>query len=159
MTGLRSVASMSFVEFTLGAMDEIVNQAAKFRYMFGGQVACRWCCGPPTASALVGGAALGEPRGAVLQHPRHQGRRALERHDAKGLLRAAIADDDPVIYLENKKITGQRADVPEGDLVVPLGSAAVVREGSDVTVVTYSNMVNIAPRSRRRSPRTGWRSR
>jgi pyruvate dehydrogenase E1 component beta subunit len=65
-------------------------------------------------------------------------------NDAKGLLRAAIADPDPVIYLEHKKITGQRAPVTEGDFTVPLGSAAVVREGTDLTVVSYSNMVNHA---------------
>ena len=141
-TGLRPVASMSFVEFTLGAMDEIVNQAAKFRYMCGGQVSV----------PLVLRASDGVLRSSAAQHS--SSLEGLFTHlpglkvvapsnpaDAKGLLRSAIDDDDPVVYLEHKKITSKRGPVPEGDHRVPLGSASVVRAGSDVTVVTYSGMV------------------
>ena len=116
LTGLRPVASMSFVEFTMGAMDEIVNQAAKIRYMFGGQVSV----------PLVLRASDGTLRSSAAQHS--ESLEALFAHvpglkvvapstpaDAKGLLRAAIADDDPVIYLENKKIGSSRGPVPEGD--------------------------------------------
>ena len=139
--GLRPVASMSFVEFTLGAMDEIVNQAAKFRYMFGGQVSV----------PLVLRASDGVLRSSAAQHS--SSLEGLFTHlpglkvvapsnpaDAKGLLRSAIDDPDPVIYLEHKKITAQRGPVPVGDHRVPLGSAAVARPGSDVTVVSYSAM-------------------
>lgn len=144
-TGLRPVASMSFVEFTLGAMDEIVNQAAKLRYMFGGQVSV----------PMVLRASDGTLRSSAAQHSGSL--EALFAHvpglkvvapstpaDAKGLLAAAIADDDPVVYLENKKIGSGRGDVPEGEHVVPLGRAAVRREGSDVTVVAYSVMARHA---------------
>ena len=139
--GLRPVASMSFVEFTLGAMDEIVNQASKFRYMFGGQVSV----------PLVLRASDGVLRSSGSQHS--SSLEGLFTHlpglkvvapsnpaDAKGLLRAAIDDPDPVIYLEHKKITAQRGPVPTGDHRVPLGSAAVARPGADVTVVAYSAM-------------------
>ena len=139
--GLRPVASMSFVEFTLGAMDEIVNQAAKFRYMFGGQVSV----------PLVLRASDGVLRSSGSQHS--SSLEGLFTHlpglkvvapsnpaDAKGLLRTAIDDPDPVIYLEHKKITAQRGPVPTGDHRVPLGSAAVARPGADVTVVAYSAM-------------------
>ena len=139
--GLRPVASMSFVEFTLGAMDEIVNQASKFRYMFGGQVSV----------PLVLRASDGVLRSSASQHS--SSLEGLFTHlpglkvvapsnpaDAKGLLRTAIDDPDPVIYLEHKKITAQRGPVPTGDYRVPLGSAAVVRPGADVTVVAYSAM-------------------
>ncbi len=139
--GLRPVASMSFVEFTLGAMDEIVNQASKFRYMFGGQVSV----------PLVLRASDGVLRSSASQHS--SSLEGLFTHlpglkvvapsnpaDAKGLLRTAIDDPDPVIYLEHKKITAQRGPVPTGDYRVPLGSAAVVRPGDDVTVVAYSAM-------------------
>ena len=139
--GLRPVASMSFVEFTLGAMDEIVNQASKFRYMFGGQVSV----------PLVLRASDGVLRSSASQHS--SSLEGLFTHlpglkvvapsnpaDAKGLLRTAIDDPDPVIYLEHKKITAQRGAVPTGDYRVPLGSAAVVRPGADATVVAYSAM-------------------
>ena len=139
--GLRPVASMSFVEFTLGAMDEIVNQASKFRYMFGGQVSV----------PLVLRASDGVLRSSASQHS--SSLEGLFTHlpglkvvapsnpaDAKGLLRTAIDDPDPVIYLEHKKITAQRGPVPTGDYRVPLGSAAVTRPGADVTVVAYSAM-------------------
>ena len=141
MTGLRPVASMSFLEFTLGAMDEIVNQAAKMRYMSGGQVSV----------PLVLRASDGILRSSAAQHSGSL--EALFTHvaglkvvapsnpaDAKGLLRSAMDDDDPVIYLENKSITAKRGPVPEGDHRVPLGVASVVREGTDVTLLTYSAM-------------------
>ena len=141
MTGLRPVASMSFQEFTLGAMDEIVNQAAKMRYMSGGQVSV----------PLVLRASDGILRSSAAQHSGSL--EALFTHiaglkvvapsnpaDAKGLLRSAMDDDDPVIYLENKSITAKRGPVPEGDHRVPLGTASVVREGTDVTLLTYSAM-------------------
>ncbi len=139
--GLRPVASMSFVEFTLGAMDEIVNQASKFRYMFGGQVSV----------PLVLRASDGVLRSSGSQHS--SSLEGLFTHlpglkvvapsnpaDAKGLLLSAIEDPDPVIYLEHKKITAQRGPVPTGDHRVPLGSASVARRGTDVTVVSYSAM-------------------
>ena len=141
MTGLRPVASMSFLEFTLGAMDEIVNQAAKMRYMSGGQISV----------PLVLRASDGILRSSAAQHSGSL--EALFTHiaglkvvapsnpaDAKGLLRSAMEDDDPVIYLENKSITAKRGPVPEGDHRVLLGSASVVQEGSDVTLITYSAM-------------------
>ena len=141
MTGLRPVASMSFLEFTLGAMDEIVNQAAKMRYMSGGQISV----------PLVLRASDGILRSSAAQHSGSL--EALFTHvaglkvvapsnpaDAKGLLRSAMDDDDPVIYLENKSITAKRGPVPDGDHRVPLGVASVVREGTDVTLLTYSAM-------------------
>ena len=109
MTGLRPVASMSFLEFTLGAMDEIVNQAAKMRYMSGGQISV----------PLVLRASDGILRSSAAQHSGSL--EALFTHvaglkvlapsnpaDAKGLLRSAMDDDDPVIFLENKSITAKR---------------------------------------------------
>ena len=139
--GLRPVASMSFVEFTLGAMDEIVNQAAKFRYLFGGQVSVpmvlRASDGVLRSSAGQHSSSL---EGLFTHMPGLKVVAPSNPADAKGLLRTAIDDPDPVIYLEHKKITAQRGPVPIGDHRVPLGSAAVARQGSDVTVVSYSAM-------------------
>ena len=145
VTGLKVVASMSFVEFTLGAMDEIVNQASKFRYMFGGQTSVpivlrasdgvRGASGPQHSSSLenlfchIPGLKVVAPSNA---------------NDAKGLLRTAISDPNPVIYLEHKKITGQRSMVEEGDFKIPMGVARIARSGTHATVITYSDMVNRA---------------
>jgi pyruvate/2-oxoglutarate/acetoin dehydrogenase E1 component len=142
MTGLRPVASMSFVEFTLGAMDEIVNQAAKMRLMSGGQVSVPLVL---RASDGVLRSSAGQHSGSLEAMFTHvAGLKVVAPSnpaDAKGLLRTAIADDDPVIYLENKSITARRGPVPEGDHRVPLGQAAVRVSGEDVTLVTYSAMV------------------
>ncbi len=142
LTGMRPIVSMSFLEFTLGAMDEIVNQAAKMRYMSGGQVSV----------PLVLRASDGALRSSAAQHSGSL--EALFAHiaglkivapsnpaDAMGLLRSAIDDPDPVVYLENKSITAKRDDVPAQDHRVPIGKAAVIKAGTDVTLVTYSAMV------------------
>ena len=144
ITGLRPIISMSFVDFTLGAMDELVNQVAKIRYMFGGQ----------TRVPLVFRASDGAVRQAAAQHS--QCLEAIFTHvpglkvvapstvaDAKGLLAAAIADGNPVIYLEHKVLGRSKGPVPSGDYLVPLGRAAVARAGADVTVVTYSLMTRL----------------
>jgi pyruvate/2-oxoglutarate/acetoin dehydrogenase E1 component len=145
VAGLKVVASMSFVEFTLGAMDEIVNQASKFRYMFGGQtsvpIVLRASDGIRGSSGAQHSSSL---EGLFCNVPGLKVVAPSNGNDAKGLLRAAIADPDPVIYLEHKKITGQRGPVTDGDVTVPLGLAAVRRAGTDLTLVTYSNMVNHA---------------
>ena len=142
VTGLRPVASMSFVEFTLGAMDEIVNQAAKFRYMFGGQVSVplvlRASDGILRSSSGQHSSSL---EGIFTHMPGLKVVAPSNPADAKGLLRSAIDDDDPVVYLENKRITSKRGPVPEGDHRVALGKAAVRRSGRDVTIVTYSSMI------------------
>ena len=141
MTGLRPVASMSFVEFTLGAMDEIVNQAAKLRYMSGGQVSV-----PLVLRASDGVAALsaGQHSGSLEALFTHiAGLKVVAPSnpaDAKGLLRTAIADDDPVIFLENKSIRLDRGPVPEGDHRVPIGMRRRRASRDDVTLVTYSVM-------------------
>jgi len=145
LTGLRPVASMSFVEFTLGAMDEIVNQAAKLGLMSGGQVTV----------PLVLRASDGTLRSSAAQHS--ESFEALFAHipglkvvapstpgDAKGLLAAAIADDGPVVFLENKRIGSGRGHVPEGAHLLPLGCAAIRRAGTDVTLLAYSIMARYA---------------
>lgn len=145
LTGLRPIISMSFVDFTLCAMDELINQVAKIRYMFGGQVSV----------PLVFRASDGAVRQAAAQHS--QSLEVLFTHlpglkvvapsnvaDAKGLLAAAIADGNPVMYLEHKIIGRQKGPTPSGEHVIPIGKAAVRLSGGDVTVVTYSLMTQVA---------------
>ncbi len=137
--GMRPVASMSFVEFAMGAMDELVNQAAKLRYMFGGQTKVPFVLRCADGTIRSAAAQHSESFEAIFAHvPGLKVVAPSNAYDAKGLLIAAIADDNPVIYLENKKLQPTKAEVPEGLYEVPLGKAAIRREGTDVTIVAYS---------------------
>jgi pyruvate/2-oxoglutarate/acetoin dehydrogenase E1 component len=151
MTGTRPVVELMTVNFSLLAMDQIVNHAAHIRYMFGGQVAV------PLVVRMPQGA--GHQLGPTHSHSFE----ALYLHvpgllvavpstpaDAKGLLKSAIRDDNPVIFIEHEYLYGQRGDVPDaddGDHLVPFGKAAVRREGDDVTLVGISRMALTASRA------------
>jgi acetoin:2,6-dichlorophenolindophenol oxidoreductase subunit beta len=145
LTGLRPVAEMMYLDFSLLAMDQLVNQAAKIRYMTGGQVSV------PLVVRLVGGGY----KSSAAQHG--QSLEAWFAHvpgllvavpataaDAKGLMKTAIRLDDPVIFIEHKSLYLDAGEVPDGEHLVPFGSAAVARPGSDVTVVAWSKMVGFA---------------
>ncbi len=145
MTGLRPVVEIMFVDFTTCAMDMIVNQMAKMRYMFGGKAKI----------PLVLRTNIGAGRGAAAQHS--QSFHAIfmqipglkiaipsNPHDAKGMMISAIRDENPVLFIEHKKLYLTKGDVPEGTYTVPIGEAKVVREGTDVTVVATSSMVGKA---------------
>ncbi|MBC7235334.1 MAG: dehydrogenase [Chloroflexi bacterium] len=142
MTGLRPVAEIMYVDFTPLAMDQIANQGAKNRYMFGGKTCV------PMVIRTEGGAG----RSIAAHHS--QSLEALWVHfpgiyvvmpatpyDAKGLLKAAIRDDNPVMFIEHKMLYGIEGPVPEEDYIIPLGLADIKREGRDVTIVSYSRMV------------------
>ena len=129
----------------MGAMDEIINQAAKFRYMFGGQVSVPMVVRASDGVLRSSGAQHSESFEAFFSHmPGLKVVAPSNPADAKGLLRSAIADDDPVIYLENKKITFRKGVVPEEDYRIALGEASVARSGSDVSLIAYSVMAQHA---------------
>jgi 2-oxoisovalerate dehydrogenase E1 component len=143
MAGMRPIAEIMYVDFTPLAMDQIANQGAKNRYMFGGKTIV------PMVIRTEGGAG----RSIAAHHS--QSLEALWVHfpgiyvvmpstpfDAKGLLKAAIRDDNPVMFIEHKMLYGVEGYVPDEDYVIPFGVADIKREGSDVTVVTYSRMVH-----------------
>ena len=145
LAGMRPVADMHFADFIGVCMDEVFNQMAKVRYMFGGQ------CKVP----MVLRAPDGIIRSAAAQHS--QSVEAWFMHipglkvvipsnpaDAKGLLKAAIRSDDPVLYFEHKVLFPMKGPVPDGDHIVPIGKANVSREGKDVTIVSYSLMMHRA---------------
>lgn len=139
MTGMRPVAEIMFMDFTTISIDQLVNQAAKIRYMFGGHATVPMVIRTPAGSGT----------GAAAQHS--QSLEALFAHipglkvvapstpaDAKGLLIASIRDDNPVIFVENKLLYKMKGDVPDGEHVVPLGVADIKRSGDDVTIVATS---------------------
>jgi pyruvate dehydrogenase E1 component beta subunit len=142
ISGMRPVMSHQRVEFALLAVEQIVNQAAKWRYMFGGQMTV-----PIVIRMLIGRGWGQGPQHSQSLHAWFAHMPGLKvvmpavAADAKGLMIAAIEDDDPVVFLEHRwlhKITGE---VPDGHYEVPLGKARVVREGADLTVVASSHMV------------------
>lgn len=142
MTGLRPVVEIMFIDFTLVAMDMIVNQMAKMRYMFGGRAKV----------PMVIRTNIGAGRGAAAQHSQSfhsifmhiPGIRVVlpsTPYDAKGMMIEAIRDENPVLFIEHKKLYNVKGDVPEGSYTVPLGKAKVVREGKEATIVALSGMV------------------
>jgi len=149
MTGTRPVVELMTINFSLLALDQIVNHAAHIHYMFGGQAKV------PLVVRMPQGA--GHQLGPTHSHSFE----ALYLHvpgllvavpstpaDAKGLLKSAIRDDNPVIFIEHEYLYGQRGDVPDdGDHLVPFGKAAVRREGEDVTIVGISRMALTASRA------------
>jgi pyruvate dehydrogenase E1 component beta subunit len=144
-TGLRPVAELMFVDFFGCCMDQIFDQGAKLRYMFGGKAKC-----PVTIRTQIGAgvSAAGQHSGchySVFAHmPGIKCVVPSTPADAKGLLLSAIRDDDLVMFFENKVLYGTKGDVPEGDQGIPLGVADVKREGDDVTIVAISRMVQQA---------------
>lgn len=141
LTGMRPIIDMHFADFVTTAMDEIVNQMAKIRYMFGGQVKLPLVLWAPDGSGLNAAAQHSQCLENWFVHvPGLKVVVPSEPSDVKGLLKAAIRDDDPVIFFQHKKLFGQTGPVTEDKYIVPLGKALVRREGSDVTLLTYSRM-------------------
>lgn len=141
--GLRPVAEIMFADFLTLAMDQIVNQLAKARYMSGGTyrmpVVIRAACG----GGLSAGPQHSQSLEAWFAHvPGLRVVMPATPHDAKGLLKSAIRDDNPVVFLEHKALFAMRGEIPEDEYLVPLGAADVKRAGKDVTVVTASRMVH-----------------
>ena len=145
MTGMRPIAELMFGDFSLLTMDQLVNQAAKIRYMTGGQ--CK--------VSLTLRLSMGAGRSSAAQHS--QSLHALFAHipglkvaipscpgDAKGLLKSAIRDDNPILFFEDKMMYNDVGPVPEQDYVIPLGQADVKRAGSDITLVATSSMVGLS---------------
>jgi acetoin:2,6-dichlorophenolindophenol oxidoreductase subunit beta len=145
LTGTRPIYEFQFSDFSMLAMEQIVNQAAKLRYMLGGAVSVPVVFRMPTGSGLGGAAQHSQSIEAWYAHV--PGLKVLEPatpFDAKGLLLSAVADPDPVIVFEHKLLYKVKGEVPEGHYTVPIGEAAVRRTGRDLTIVATGIMV---PRS------------
>ena len=145
MLGLRPVVEFMTINFTLVAIDQIVNHAAKIRYMFGGQVSVPMVIRTPGG----GGQQLTAQHSQNFEHwyahvPGLKVVAPTTPADAMGLLRTAIRDNDPVFVLENLALYNTRGEVPDGDHTIPLGKADVKREGSDLTIIAHSRMVNVS---------------
>jgi len=145
MVGLRPVIEVMTWNFALLAIDQIVNSAAKMRYMSGGQVGVPMVIRGPGGAALQLGAQHSQAFEAWYAHvPGLKVVAPATAADAKGLLKSSIRDDDPVVFLEGEMLYNLKGEVPEEEFTIPLGSADVKREGSDVTIVCYSKTVRPA---------------
>lgn len=144
--GLRPVPEIQFGDFIFPAFDQIVNELAKFRYRSGGQYTCPVVIRTPVGGGIRGGAYHSQSPEALFIHtPGLKVVAPSNPYDAKGLLLAALRQNDPVLFMEPKRIyRASRGDVPEADYEVELGKAKVVREGTQCTVIAYSAMVPIA---------------
>jgi pyruvate dehydrogenase E1 component beta subunit len=143
MAGLKPIVEFMTFNFAMQAIDHIINSAAKTLYMSGGQIKTSIVFrGPNGAAARVGAQHSQDYAGWYGHVPGLKVIAPYDAADAKGLLKAAIRDPNPVVFLENERVYGVEFDVPEGiDWVVPIGKAKVRREGTDVTLVSYSRMV------------------
>src|SRR5512138_2622610 len=160
--GLRPCIEVQFADYVYPAYDQIVSEAARLRYRSNGQFTCPIVMRMPTGGGIFGGQTHSQSPEALFTHV--SGLKVVvpsNPHDAKGLLIAAIEDPDPVIFLEPKRLYNgpfdghhdrpitpwskhELGDVPDGHYTVPLGKAAIRREGGDVTILAYGTMVHVA---------------
>jgi pyruvate dehydrogenase E1 component beta subunit len=148
LAGKRAIAELMFADFVGVCLDQLYNQIAKFRYMFGGKARC------PVTVRITYGAGMN----AAAQHsqavysmltsiPGLKVVMPTTPADAKGLLTSAIRGDDPVMYFEHKTLYGVKGEVPDGEHLVPFGHARMTREGDDVTIVTCGQLVRFAEKA------------
>jgi pyruvate dehydrogenase E1 component beta subunit len=145
ITGYRPVVEIQIATFFWVAMDQICNQASKLRYMSGGQATLPITL--RTVNGVIGSAAAQHSETMYSNFLNTPGLKIAvpsNPHDAKGMLKAAIRDDNPVLFFEHLRLGAKKGPVPETDYLVPLGKAAVVREGKDVTLIAIAWMVDIA---------------
>ncbi|TWH49348.1 pyruvate dehydrogenase E1 component beta subunit [Sporomusa sp. KB1] len=143
--GLRPIAEIMFVDFMGVCLDELFNQAAKMHYMFGGKAKIPMVLRTPCGGGMGAAAQHSQSMEAWFTHiPGVKTVMPSTPADAKGLMAAAVRDNNPVMYIEHKQLLGIKGDVPEEDFVIPLGKADIKKEGSDVTIVAWSWMVHKA---------------
>ena len=145
LVGLRPVIEMMTWNFALLAIDEIVNGAAKLRYMSGGQLGCPIVFRGPGGAALQLGAQHSQSFESWYAHV--PGLKVITPGtpaDAKGLLKSAIRDDNPIVFIEGEMLYNVKGEVPDGEHLVPIGQAELKREGSDVTLISHGKMTGVA---------------
>jgi pyruvate dehydrogenase E1 component beta subunit len=142
MLGVRPVIELMFWSFYSVAFDQILNNAANVRYMSGGQINCPIVIrGPANGGTNVGATHSHTTENVLAHHPGVKVVVPSTAYDAKGLLKSAIRDNDPVFFLENTILYGDKGEVPADDYLIPLGKADVKREGTDLTIVSYGRAV------------------
>jgi pyruvate dehydrogenase E1 component beta subunit len=145
LTGLRPVAELMTINFAFAAMDHIVNEAAKLHYMFGGQMVLPMVIRTVSGGGRQLGATHSQTPDAIFAHfPGLTVVAPGTPADAKGLLKSAIRSNDPILFIEHATLYQSKSEVPDGDYTVPIGRSKVQREGKDVTIITYSKMLEVS---------------
>ncbi len=145
MAGLRPIVELMTFNFGILALDQIVNNAAKIRYMSGGQLSIPIVIRGPGSAAHQLGAQHSQSLEAWFCHvPGLKVIAPATPHDAKGLLKSAVRDDNPVIFIEAQLLYGTKGEVEDGEYTIPIGQAEITRPGADVTIVAYSKMQLLA---------------
>ena len=148
LAGKRGVAEIMFADFLGLALDQTMNQAAKFRYMSGGRATCPVVIRVPYGAGMNMAAQHSQTMYQIITSvPGLKVAMPSNPADAKGLLTTAIRDDDPVVFFEHKAMYGRKGEVPEGDHAVPFGQAALLNEGDDVTIIAMGRMVTFAEKA------------
>jgi pyruvate dehydrogenase E1 component beta subunit len=145
LTGLRPVAELMTINFAFSAMDHIVNEAAKLHYMFGGQMVLPLVIRTPGGGGRQLGATHSQTPDAIFAH--FPGLKVVAPGtpgDAKGLLKSAIRENNPILFIENATLYQMKGEVPDGEYLIPIGKSTVQRPGKDVTLVTYSKMLPVS---------------
>ncbi len=156
LVGCRPVVELQIFDFVTLTMDQLVNHAAKWRYMSGGQVSVPLVVRGPISSGIGMAAQHSQTLEAWFVHtPGLVVIMPSTAYDAKGLLKSAIRDDNPVVFLEKRLLYARKSKVPEGEYLVPIGSADVKREGTDVTVVAAGQSVHLSLQAARQLARDG----
>ncbi len=156
LTGVRPIAELMTINFAFAAMDHIVNEAAKLHYMFGGQFILPMVIRTVGGGGRQLGATHSQTPDAVFAH--FPGLKVVSPgtpEDAKGLLKAAIRSDDPILFIEHATLYQTRGEVPEGDYTIPIGKSKIQRPGKDVTIVTYSKMLEVSSKAADQLAREG----
>ncbi|MBI2814412.1 MAG: alpha-ketoacid dehydrogenase subunit beta [Opitutae bacterium] len=148
MLGVRPVMELMFFSFYSVAFDQIFNNAANLRYMSGGLVNCPIVIrGPANGGTNVGATHSHTPESIAAYHPGIKVVVPSTAYDAKGLMKSAIRDNDPVLFMENTLLYGESGEVPDGEYLVPLGSAKVMREGADLSIIGHGRAIQLALKS------------
>ncbi len=145
MNGLRPIVEFMTFNFSLVAIDQVINSAAKMYSMSGGQYSCPIVFRGPTASA----GQLGAQHSQAFEnwYANCPGLKVVvpsNPYDAKGLMKSAIRDNDPVIFMESEQMYGDKGEIPEGEYIIPIGVADIKRAGTDVTIVTFGKITKVA---------------
>lgn len=145
MLGMRPIMELMFFSFYSVAFDQIFNNAANIRYMSGGLINCPIVLrGPANGGTNVGATHSHTPESIAAYHPGIKVVVPSNAYDAKGLMKSAIRDNDPVIFLENTMLYGESCEVPGGEYLIPLGKANVMREGKDLSIIGHGRPIQMA---------------
>jgi len=145
MLGLRPVMELMFFSFYSVAFDQIFNNAANIRYMSGGLISCPIVIrGPANGGTNVGATHSHTPESIAAYHPGIKVVVPSNAYDAKGLLKSAIRDNDPVMFMENTLLYGESCEVPDEEYLVPLGKASVLRAGTDLSLIGHGRTIRLA---------------